>query len=117
MFCSTGTYLPAEIFNNLYRQCLITKNVILHHVEATDLAVAFATRDSRGVGECVLGHSTSMLLQMLGTTFESVVTKDDEIIAMDRAHESNFGPWERLAKATGATLMTWKPEPANVCVA
>jgi selenocysteine lyase/cysteine desulfurase len=64
----------------------------------------------------MLGHSTSMLLQMLGTAYESIVTKDDEIIAMDMAHESNFGPWERLAKATGAKLIKWMPDRSDkVC--
>ena len=37
------------------------------------------------------------------------------VIAMEMAHESNYGPWIRLSEKTGAPLKVWKADPAKVC--
>lgn len=67
------------------------------------------------MGECMMGHSTSMLLQALSNAYETIITAEDEIVAMEMAHESNYGPWTRLAEKTGARLKEWRADPKNVC--
>lgn len=61
-------------------------------------------------GEVILGASTSQLMQTLADAYRrsGSVTAEDEIIVHEACHESNAGPWVRLAKDTGAKLTFWK---------
>lgn len=63
--------------------------------------------NSTGVGEVVVGPSSTQLMINISRCYEKVVTSDDEIVIQDTCHESQIGPWVRLAATTGATLKWW----------
>ncbi len=58
-------------------------------------------------GEVIIGASTSQLCRMLADCYADVLSPGDEVILCETAHESNVGPWMRLAKQ-GVTIRTWK---------
>jgi selenocysteine lyase/cysteine desulfurase len=58
-------------------------------------------------GEVIIGASTSQLCRMLADCYADVLSPSDEVILCETAHESNVGPWMRLAKQ-GVTIKTWK---------
>ncbi|KAK9829554.1 hypothetical protein WJX72_006467 [[Myrmecia] bisecta] len=76
--------------------------------EAHDVIKTFM--NAHGVGEVVLGHSSSQLFAMLADCYRrcKLVRPGDEIIIHEAAHEANAGPWVRLAEETGATLQVWR---------
>jgi cysteine desulfurase family protein (TIGR01976 family) len=61
--------------------------------------------------EIVFGASTTQLLQNLSRAMEPSIQAGDEIVVCEADHESNIGPWVRLAAARGATLRWWRPHP------
>lgn len=70
--------------------------------------------NSEGVGEVVLGSSTSQLVATIADCYSRVFSEDDEIIIHEGAHEANVGPWERAAKRAGCTLKLWKIDPETM---
>lgn len=66
---------------------------------------------SAGVGEVVLGPSTSALLAMLADCYGRVPDPSrNEIIVAESGHEANVGPWVRLADR-GFRVVWWKVDP------
>lgn len=65
-----------------------------------------------GAGEVILGGSTSTLCRMLADCYAEVLHPGDEVVICDTAHESNAGPWARLA-ARGIIVRTWNLEPGS----
>ncbi|MEQ8762600.1 MAG: cysteine desulfurase-like protein [Planctomycetota bacterium] len=66
---------------------------------------AFMNAD--GVGEVVIGPSTSALCSMLADCLaRSFDPQRDEIIVCELGHEANIGPWRRLEGSY--TIRTWK---------
>jgi cysteine desulfurase family protein (TIGR01976 family) len=57
--------------------------------------------------EIVLGASTTQLLANLALAMRGTIAEGDEIVVSRAEHESNAGPWKRLASATGAVLRGW----------
>ncbi len=57
--------------------------------------------------ECVMGGSTTHLLQILCRAIAPSIQAGDEIIVTNCDHEANIGPWVRLCEARGATLRVW----------
>jgi cysteine desulfurase family protein (TIGR01976 family) len=57
--------------------------------------------------EIVLGASTTQLLANLALAMRGTIAEGDEIVVSRAEHESNAGPWKRLASATGAVLRWW----------
>jgi cysteine desulfurase family protein (TIGR01976 family) len=57
--------------------------------------------------ECVMGGSTTHLLQILCRAVAPSINPGDEIIVTNCDHEANIGPWVRLCEARGATLRVW----------
>ncbi|MGV8935751.1 MAG: cysteine desulfurase-like protein [Allorhizobium sp.] len=56
--------------------------------------------------EIVFGASTTVLMQNLARAMLSQLTPGDEIIVTVADHESNIGPWDRLADA-GMVIKFW----------
>lgn len=66
-------------------------------------------QQGRGVGEVVLGASTSMLCHVLAGAFaeaRGAHAGRDEIVVSTVGHESNVGPWFRLAQR-GFVVKPW----------
>jgi selenocysteine lyase/cysteine desulfurase len=59
-----------------------------------------------GLGEVIIGPSTSQLCSTLAQAYAQVLREGDEIIVCDTAHESNVGPWQRLA-SKGVRIRRW----------
>lgn len=57
--------------------------------------------------ECVMGGSTTHLLQILCRAIAPSIQTGDEIIVTNCDHEANIGPWVRLCQERGATLRVW----------
>jgi cysteine desulfurase family protein (TIGR01976 family) len=57
--------------------------------------------------ECVMGGSTTHLLQILCRAIAPSIQTGDEIIVTNCDHEANIGPWVRLCEERGATLRVW----------
>jgi cysteine desulfurase family protein (TIGR01976 family) len=64
--------------------------------------------------ECVMGGSTTHLLQILCRALAPSVHSGDEIIVTHSDHEANIGPWQRLCEARGATLRVWSVDPRSM---
>ena len=66
--------------------------------------------NAKDQGDVILGGSTSQLMANLSDAYRrsGTVTAGDEVIVHEACHEANAGPWERLARETGATLKIWK---------
>lgn len=60
--------------------------------------------------EIVFGPSTTVLLQNLATAMRSQFRPGDEVIVTMADHESNIGPWMRLADF-GVTVKMWPLNP------
>ncbi len=65
-------------------------------------------------GEVIIGPSTSQLSRMLADCYAEVLSPGDEIILCQTAHESNFGPWARLAKL-GIVIKHWTIDAETAC--
>lgn len=57
-------------------------------------------------GTVVLGSSSTALCNMLGHCYRAALQPGDEVIVADTGHESNIGPWVRLAEA-GIVVRHW----------
>lgn len=65
------------------------------------------------LGEVIIGPSTSQLCRMLADCYADILSSGDEVVLCETAHESNFGPWARLAKF-GVEIKTWKISGATM---
>ncbi|MFO0858643.1 MAG: aminotransferase class V-fold PLP-dependent enzyme [Phycisphaerales bacterium] len=65
------------------------------------------------LGEVIIGPSTSQLCRMLADCYADILSPGDEVVLCETAHESNFGPWARLAKF-GIKVNTWKISGATM---
>ena len=64
--------------------------------------------------ECVMGGSTTHLLQILARAIAPSIGPGDEIIVSHSDHEANIGPWQRLCDERGATLRIWSVDPQSL---
>lgn len=64
--------------------------------------------------ECVMGGSTTHLLQILCRAIAPSINSGDEIIVTHCDHEANIGPWQRLCEERGATLRVWSVDPSSL---
>ena len=64
--------------------------------------------------ECVMGGSTTHLLQILCRAVAPSINSGDEIIVTNCDHEANIGPWQRLCEERGATLRVWSVDPSSL---
>ncbi len=70
---------------------------------------------AHGAGEVVLGASTSVLCNMLAQCYADALADDpdrNEIIVSTVGHESDVGPWLRLARR-GFRVHPWRLDPAT----
>ena len=64
--------------------------------------------------ECVMGGSTTHLLQILCRAIAPSIQPGDEIVVTHCDHEANIGPWVRLCEERGATLRVWEVSPDSL---
>ncbi|WP_346833086.1 cysteine desulfurase-like protein [Pseudomonas abietaniphila] len=64
--------------------------------------------------ECVMGGSTTHLLQILCRAIAPSIQPGDEIVVTNCDHEANIGPWVRLCEERGATLRVWEVSPESL---
>ncbi len=64
--------------------------------------------------ECIMGGSTTHLLQILCRAIAPSINPGDEIIVTNCDHEANIGPWLRLCEERGATLKVWSVNPHSM---
>lgn len=64
--------------------------------------------------ECVMGGSTTHLLQILCRAIAPSIQPGDEIVVTNCDHEANIGPWVRLCEELGATLRVWEVSPDSL---
>lgn len=62
--------------------------------------------------EIVFGLSATVLTQWLAAVMRSQFAPGDEVIVTHAGHESNIGPWERLA-GSGVVVKVWPFDPAT----
>ncbi|KAI0644773.1 PLP-dependent transferase [Trametes meyenii] len=62
--------------------------------------------NAESVDEIAFGSSSTMLVENLARAIEADVKPGDEIIITGE-HESNAGPWKRLAARKGAVIKLW----------
>jgi len=62
--------------------------------------------NAKSADEIAFGSSSTMLVENLARALESDVLEDEEIIVTGE-HESNAGPWKKLAKRRGVQVKTW----------
>ena len=60
--------------------------------------------------ELALGTSTTQLLANLALAMSAQLLPGDELVVTDVDHESNIGPWRRLAAARGAVVKEWRAD-------
>lgn len=63
-----------------------------------------------GIGEVVLGPSSSQLCFTVADAFGDTIREGDEIVVAECGHEANIGPWLRLERR-GATIRWWRVDP------
>lgn len=65
-----------------------------------------------GIGQTILGASSSVLCQMLADCYADSLQPGDEVIVAESGHEANVGPWVNLAKR-GITVKLWEANPTT----
>ena len=83
--------------------------------ENVDQAHAFANTvmGGDGVGETILGSSTTSLVHMLVNAYAPALPVGARIIVAESGHEANLGPWAGLAKR-GFDFQIWKIDPETL---
>ncbi|MCH8979590.1 MAG: aminotransferase class V-fold PLP-dependent enzyme [Armatimonadetes bacterium] len=66
--------------------------------------------NGEGVGETLIGPTTTDLLYRLGNAYAETIEPGDEIVVSVNNHEANVTPWLRLEKA-GAKVVLWGVDP------
>lgn len=65
-----------------------------------------------GIGQTILGSSSSVLCRMLADCYADSLQPGDEVIVAESGHEANVGPWMNLAKR-GITVKLWEANPTT----
>ncbi|KIO34167.1 hypothetical protein M407DRAFT_17074 [Tulasnella calospora MUT 4182] len=63
--------------------------------------------------EISFGSSSTMLVENLARAMEPQINEGDEFIVSFADHETNIGPWVRLASRAKATLVPWQARPVS----
>ncbi|MEA2553580.1 MAG: hypothetical protein QOJ65_1756 [Fimbriimonadaceae bacterium] len=80
-----------------------------------DKAHAFANTvmGGDGIGQTILGPSTTALTHTLAQAYAEVMPAGTRVIAAETGHEANVGPWARLAKR-GFDFQIWRLDPETL---
>ncbi len=60
--------------------------------------------------EIIFTSGTTDGLNKVSIALKSIISKGDEIIASRLEHNSNYLPWVKLSRETGANLTIWEPD-------
>src|SRR2546423_3648823 len=117
-----GSQVPAGVANAI-RDYMLTNYVQIgagyeisqRATQIVDEAHEFINEfmNGAGVGQVVLGPSSTQLVTMLAECYERALSRGDEIIIAETGHEANIGPWAKMANK-GFTIRTWKVNPETM---
>lgn len=69
--------------------------------------------NGEGIGQVILGPSSTQLITMLAECYSRLLEPGDEIVICETAHEANAGPWAKL-KRYGIEIKTWNVDPSTL---
>ncbi len=111
-----GSQVPAVVADAMHDYMLTTYAQLGAGYPQSDIATknvddahAFANTfmGGDGIGQTILGSSTTSLLHTIANAYADVWPKGNRIIAAETGHEANVGPWADLAKK-GFDFQIWK---------
>lgn len=113
-----GSYVPEAVIQaglSFFRE---SKNQPYPHFRSGKLAdtrieaaySAMAALINAEPSELVIGPSTTTNLYVLANAIRPSLSPGDEVIVTDQDHESNIGPWMRLAEF-GVKIVVWGIDP------
>ena len=70
--------------------------------------------NGEGIGQTVLGPSSTQLVTMLAECYSRHLEAGDEVILCETGHEANVGPWLKLQRF-GIKIKWWKVRPDFTC--
>ncbi|KAL0570855.1 hypothetical protein V5O48_011097 [Marasmius crinis-equi] len=68
--------------------------------------------NAHSTDEIVFGASSTVNMENLTRGMDNQIQAGDEFVITGE-HETNGGPWKKLAKRRGAVVKTWNPTPLN----
>ncbi|KAK1227664.1 hypothetical protein PQX77_009329 [Marasmius sp. AFHP31] len=101
--CNTNVQLGADYSVSQ----ISTRRVMLDGPES-----AVKLFNARDVHEIVFGASSTMNMENLTRGLDEQIGEGDEFVVTGE-HETNGGPWKKLAKRRGAIIKIWRPTPTN----
>ncbi|KAL0066660.1 hypothetical protein AAF712_006263 [Marasmius tenuissimus] len=101
--CNTNVQLGADYSVSQ----ISTRRVMLDGPES-----AVKMFNASDVHEIVFGSSSTMNMENLTRSLDEQIQEGDEFVITGE-HETNGGPWKKLAKRRGAVVKTWRPTPTN----
>ncbi|KAJ8079316.1 hypothetical protein PM082_021818 [Marasmius tenuissimus] len=101
--CNTNVQLGADYSVSQ----ISTRRVMLDGPES-----AVKMFNASDVHEIVFGSSSTMNMENLTRSLDEQIQEGDEFVITGE-HETNGGPWKKLAKRRGAVVKTWRPTPMN----
>lgn len=111
-----GSQLPRTVLDRMQahlRECFVQLGADYDESRRATAVVADAHRlvgrilNTGDSGLTVLGASSTALSTMLAGLHADVLEPGDEIVVALNGHESNIGPWIRLARRLGVTVRQW----------
>jgi len=114
-----GSQVPGEVADAVRRHLLEDYAQLGAGYPASDRATATVAAAHDWVetfmnagdrGRVILGASCTQLLTMLADAHARALAPGEEIVVFDGGHESNVGPWRRLADR-GLVVRTWPCDP------
>ncbi|MFW8641960.1 aminotransferase class V-fold PLP-dependent enzyme [Rhizobium beringeri] len=113
-----GSYVPEAVIQATLSSFRESKNQPYPHFKSgklADMRIEEAHQDMAALinakpSEIIMGPSTSANLYVLAQAFRPLLSPGDEIIVTDQDHESNIGPWMRLADF-GVKIVVWGIDP------
>jgi selenocysteine lyase/cysteine desulfurase len=109
-----GSQVPSSVINSIskyysksYVQIGADYDQSIEATHTVKIAHDFCREimNGTGIGEVVLGSSTTQLVHTLAHAFDKLITStDDEIILTNLAHEANYGAWTKLR----GKVIEWK---------
>lgn len=116
-----GSQVPSCVADAMHRYMTSTYvqlgasyDISQRSTQTVDDAHAFVNRfmNGEGIGQVVLGPSSTQLVTMLAECYSRKLRPGDQVVICETAHEANAGPWEKLERF-GIVLKTWKVDPIS----
>lgn len=94
------------------RECMVQVGASYAHSSRASEAIQAGHRAAEelmgaGIGEVVLGPSSTVLAKLIATGLRATWSEGDEIVVTDLDHEANVGAWRALEE-TGIVVREWR---------